>query len=80
MAWNNLTSHSKYTKAIFCCNPLTPGGRGLLSIFVRRGCAVFQGIVFAYFSRTGYQKKANFLEQVFKNMSKEESLLQRVIT
>ena len=37
-----------------------PGGGGirttLLSIFVRRGCAVFQGIVFAYFfPRTGYQ-------------------------
>ena len=27
---------------------LLPGG-GVLSIFVRRGCAVFQGIVFAYF-------------------------------
>ena len=27
---------------------ISPGG-GVLSIFVRRGCAVFQGIVFAYF-------------------------------
>ena len=26
-----------------------PGGGGVLSIFVLRGCAVFQGIVFAYF-------------------------------
>ena len=26
-----------------------PGGGGLLSIFVRRGCAVFQGIVFRLF-------------------------------
>ena len=50
---------------------LTPPG-GLLSIFVRRGCAVFQGIVFAYFSRTGYQKKANFLEQVVKTCQKRK--------
>ena len=27
----------------------SPGGGGVLSIFVRRGCAVFQGIVSAYF-------------------------------
>ena len=26
-----------------------PGGGGVLSKFVRRGCAVFQGIVFAHF-------------------------------
>ena len=30
------------------CGP-NPGGGGVLSIFVLRGCAVFQGIVFAYF-------------------------------
>ena len=47
-----------------------PGG-GVLSIVVRRGCAVFQGIVFA-FSRTGYQKKANFVEQVVKTCQKRK--------
>ena len=38
--------------------------RGVCSIFGRRGCAVFQGIVFTNFSRTGYQSKDFFLEQV----------------
>ena len=47
-------------------------GGGVLSIFVRRGCAVFQGIVFAHFSRTGYQKKANFLEKVVKTCQKRK--------
>ena len=55
-----------------------PGG-GVLSTFVRRGCAIFQGIIFAYFARTGYQKKASFLEQVVKTCQKEEILLQQVI-
>ena len=48
------------------------GWEGVLSIFVQRGCAVFQGIVFASFSRTGYQKKANFLEQVVKTCQKRK--------
>ena len=56
----------------FLCFPVTRGGGCLLSIFVQRGCAVFQGIVFAYFSRTGYQKKANFLEQVVKTCQKRK--------
>ena len=36
------------------------------SIFVRRGCAVFQGIAFAYFSKNGVSKDGNFLEPVVK--------------
>ena len=50
----------------------SPGGGGVLSIFVQQGCAIFQGIVFAFFSRTGYQKKANFLEQVVKTCQKRK--------
>ena len=50
---------------------LSQGG-GVLSIFGLRGCAVFQGIVFAYFSRAGYQKKANFLEPVVKTCQKRK--------
>ena len=49
-----------------------PGG-GLHSRFVRRGSAIFQGIgVFVYFSRTGNQKKANFLEQDVKTCQKRK--------
>ena len=48
------------------------GGGGVLSIFVRQGCEVFQGIVFAYFSNKGYQKKALFLEQLIKTYQKRK--------
>ena len=46
--------------------------RVVLSMFVRRGCAVFQVSFSPIFSRTGYQKKANFLEQVVKTCQKRK--------
>ena len=42
------------------------GGGGVLSIFVRLGCAVFRISFLPIFSRTGYQKKAIFLELIIK--------------
>ena len=45
---------------------LQRGGGGVLSIFVQQGCAVFRVSLSPIFSRTGYQKKAIFLEQVVK--------------
>ena len=58
----------------------TPGGGGVLSIFVRRGCAVFQGIVSLIFSRTYWEgKEGKFSGAGCQNMPKEEILLQRVI-
>ena len=33
-------------------------------MFIRGGCAVFQGIISAYFFKTAYQKKAICLEPV----------------
>ena len=54
----------------------TPGG-GVLSIFVLRGCAVFQGIVFAYFFWNRVSKEGKFSGAGCQNMSKEEILLQQ---
>ena len=56
-----------------------PGGGGVLSIFVRQGCAVFQGIVFAYFFENRVSKEGKFSGAGSQNMSKEEILLQQVI-
>ena len=39
---------------------------GVLSIFVRQGCAVFQSIVFTHFFYNRLSKKAVFLEPVVK--------------
>ena len=47
-----------------------PGG--VLSIFVRRGCAVFRVSFSPIFSRIGYQTKASFLEQVVKTCQKRK--------
>ena len=43
-----------------------PGG--IRSIFVRRGCAIFQAIVFAFFPRTVYQKKTVFWSRLSKHV------------
>ena len=40
--------------------------RGYLILLFNGGCSVFQGIVLPIFSRTGYQKKATFLEPFIK--------------
>ena len=71
--WNEITNFQE------AFNLKTPRGGGLLSIFVQQGCAVFQGIVFAYFSRTGYQKKANFLEQVVITCQKRTFCYNRLL-
>ena len=44
--------------------------RGVLSIFVRRACAVFQGIVFDYFFWSGLSKKVILLQPVVKTRQK----------
>ena len=54
------------------CLVAARGGGGALGIFVRRGCAVFRVSFSPIFSRTGYQKKANFLEQVVKTCQKRK--------
>ena len=47
---SSVPSHLLNSFSIFICTAkLQPRGGGVLNIFVRRGCAVFQGIVFAYF-------------------------------
>ena len=54
-----------------------PERGGALSIFVLRGCAVFKGIVFTYFSLNRVSKEGKFSGAGCQNMSKEEILLQR---
>ena len=44
--------------------------RGILSIFVRRACAVFQGIVFDYFFWSGLSKEGNSSPAGCQNTSK----------
>ena len=51
-------------------SPFLQPGRGALSIFVRRGCAVFRVSFSPIFSRSEYQKKAVFLEPVVKTYQK----------
>ena len=53
------------------------GGGGVLSIFVLRGCAVFQGIVFAHFFQNRVSREGKFSGAGCQNMSKEEILFQR---
>ena len=56
-----------------------PGGGGGYLVYLSNGDVPFFRVSFSpIFSRTGYQKKANFLEQVLKTCQ-EEILLQRVI-
>ena len=55
-----------------------PGG-GLLGISVRPGCAIFQGIAFAYFFKNRVSKEGKFSGAGCQNMSKEEILLEKVI-
>ena len=50
----------------------TTRGGGVLSIFVRRDVLFFRVSFSPIFSRTGYQKKANFLEQVVKTCQKRK--------
>ena len=54
--------------------PNLPGGRGrgALSIFVQRGCAIFRASFSPIFCRTGNQKKAIFLEPVVKTCQKRK--------
>ena len=54
-------------------------GGGVLSTFVRRGYAVFQGIVFVYFFQKWVSKEGNFSGAGCQNMSKEEIALDLVI-
>ena len=58
---------------------LLPKGGGVLSILSDGNVPFFRVSFLPIFSRTGYQKKANFLEQVVKKCKKKEILLQRVI-
>ena len=58
---------------------LSPGGGGVLSIFILRGCAVFQSIVFAYFFKNGVSKEGSFSGAGCQNMLKGNFLLGWVI-
>ena len=56
-----------------------PGGGGYL-VYLSDGDVPFFRVSFSpIFSRTGYQKKANFSGAGCQNMSKEEILLQQII-
>ena len=46
----------------------------VLGKFVRQGCAVFQGIVFAYVFYNGVSKEGNFSAAGCQNMSKGKVL------
>ena len=58
---------------VLLCRRIELLPREALSIFVRRGCAVFQGIIFAYFSKTGYQKKAVFLYPGYQTLPRKKT-------
>ena len=45
--WLSVENLIRFDRSVMAYKILTRGG--VLSIFVRRGCAVFQGIVFAHF-------------------------------
>ena len=52
--------------------PYFPGGGGYLA-YLSDGDVLFFRVLFSpIFSRTGYQKKANFLEEVFKTCQKRK--------
>ena len=55
------------------------GGGGLLSIFVRREYAVFQGIVYALFICSKVSKEGSFSGAGCQNSSRGEILLNRAV-
>ena len=50
---------------------IAPGG-DVFSIFVQRGCAIFQGIISTYFASNGVSKEGNCSGAGCQNTSKGE--------
>ena len=76
----NLLGHMGINRKSFQCYCFNARGGGYL-VYLSYGDVPFFRVSFSpIFSRTGYQKKANFLSGAgCQNMSKEEILLQWVI-